>query len=183
MCRPQENQPVWICSALPSKGTPVSLVRLQPSLRAKLALDAARKGITFSAHVRGILTAYLESEAKNVGVLHPRFWPFDRAVKRFIVAVQADIGIAGLPGKQRRDELEGLSWEALREAIKSAKAQEDPVIRLLAMRVATALMRVELAIVDSQDKAHVDELVEELENARDELARETQTRTSARKKT
>jgi len=56
------------------------------------------------------------------------------------------------------------------------------VIRLLAMRVATALMRVELAIVNSQDKAHVDELVEDLENARDELARETQTRTSGAKK-
>jgi hypothetical protein len=168
---------------LPTKGTHVSGVRLQPSLKAKLKLDAARKSIRFSDLVRQILTEYLERQAENMGVKHPRFWPFDRAVKRYIIAAEADIGIAGLPGKQRRDELEGLSWKAVREAIKYAKAQEEPVIRLLAMRVATALMRVELAIVDSQDKAHVDDLVEELETARDELAKETQTATSARKKT
>jgi hypothetical protein len=117
-----------------------------------------------------------------MGVKHPSFWSFDRAIKRFIVTVQSSVVIAGLPARQRRDELEGLSWEALREAIKYAKAQDEPMLRLLAMRVATALMRVELAVLNSQDKAHVDELVEELENARDELARETQTRTSGRKK-
>ena len=176
------NPRSWICSTLPTKGTPVSGIRLQRSLRAKLELDAARKGIHFSDHVRIILTEYLERQAEDMGVKHPIFVPFDRAVKRFIIAAESNVGIAGLPGRQRRDELESLSWDALREAIKYAKAQGDPVIRLLAMRVATALMRVELAIVNSQDKAHVDELVEDLENARDELARETQTRTSGAKK-
>lgn len=168
---------------MPSKGTPVSGIRLQRSLRAKLELDAAREGIHFSDHVRGILTEYLERQAENMGVKHPSFSSFDRAVKRFIITVQSNVAIAGLPARQRRDELEGLSWESLREAIKYAKAQDEPILRLLAMRVATALMRVELAILNSQDKAHVDELVEELENARDELARETQTRTSGTKKT
>jgi hypothetical protein len=52
------------------------------------------KGVRFSDHVRDILVEYLERQAENMGVIHPRFWPFDRAVIRFIIAVQADVGIA-----------------------------------------------------------------------------------------
>ena len=125
---------------------------------------------------------HVEEQIKNMGVSRPSFHPFDRAVKRFILTAQGTT-IAGLPGKERRFELEELSWQALQEYIKYAKAQEEPMLRLLAMRVVTAQIRAMLAILDSVDKAHVDELLEELENARDELARETQTRTSATKKT
>ena len=101
---------------------------------------------------------------------------FDRAVKRFMLAYQMPVGIAGLPAKEKRDELEELSWAGLQEAIKFAKAQEDPELRLLAMRVVGYLIRTELAIQHAQDQAAVDDLFIELEAARDELAKKVRSR-------
>ena len=112
-----------------------------------------------------------------MGALHSALHPgFDRAVKRFILFCQMPaVGIAGLPGKERRNELEGLGWTAVLEAIKFAKAQEDPELRLLAMRVVSSLIRTELAILHEQDQAHVDELVAEVEAMRSELAEKVKT--------
>jgi hypothetical protein len=42
---------------------------------------------------------------------------FDRAVKRFLLAYHEGVSIAGLPGKERRNDLEELSWQAVREAL------------------------------------------------------------------
>jgi len=88
-----------------------------------------------------------------------------------MLTYQMPVGVAGLPAKEKRDELEELSWAGLQEAIKFAKAQEDPELRLLAMRVVGYLIRVELAIQHEQDQAAVDDLFIELEAARDELAK------------
>jgi hypothetical protein len=38
--------------------------------------------------------------------------------------------LPGLPGKERRNDLEELKWQALLEAVKYAKALEDPELRL-----------------------------------------------------
>ena len=105
----------------------------------------------------------------------------DRAVKRFMLTYQMPVGVAGLPAKEKRDELEELSWAGLQEAIKFAKAQEDPELRLLAMRVVGYLIRVELAIQHEQDQAAIDELYNDLEAARRELAQKV--RASGRDKT
>lgn len=112
-----------------------------------------------------------------MGVGHPDSSPFDRAVKEFILAYRQGVLIAGLPGKARRTDLEALAWASLDGALKYAKTQDRPELRLLAMRVVTALMRVELAILHEQDAAHVDELVDDLEARRGEL--ETQTKASS----
>ena len=101
---------------------------------------------------------------------------FDRAVKRFILAYQMPVGVAGLPAKEKRDELEELSWAGIQEAIKFAKAQEDPELRLLAMRIVGYLIRTELAIQHEQDQAAVDDLFIELEALRDELAKKVRAR-------
>jgi len=106
---------------------------------------------------------------------------FDRAVKRFMLTYQMPVGIAGLPAKEKRDQLEELSWAGVQEAIKFAKAQEDPELRLLAMRVVGYLIRVELAIQHEQDQAAIDELYNDLEAARRELAQKV--RASGRDKT
>jgi hypothetical protein len=66
-----------------------------------------------------------------------------------MLAYMQPVMIAGLPAKIDRDELEGPSWKSLEEAIAYAKTQSDPELRLLAMRLITGLMRVELAILDS----------------------------------
>jgi hypothetical protein len=102
-------------------------------------------------------------------------------VKRFITAYRTRVGIAALPGKERRNELEKLGWIAVADAIKFARAQKDPELRLLATRVVSSLIRTELAILHEQDAAAVDELVAELEADRDEL--ETKIKASTENKT
>jgi len=90
-----------------------------------------------------------------MGVGHPDSSPFDRAVKEFILAYRQGVLIAGLPGKARRADLEGLAWASLDGALKYAKTQDRPELRLLAMRVVTALMRVELAILHLTTLTHL----------------------------
>lgn len=132
-------------------------------------------GVSSSAYVRALVIVNLTQRAENAenagvrrSVLHTNF---DRAVKRFILTYHLPVGVAGLPAKDKRDSLEELSWAGIQEAIKFAKAQEDPMLRLLAMRVVGYLIRTELAIQHEQDQAAVDELFMELEAARDELAK------------
>ena len=48
---------------------------------------------------------HVEEERKNMGVGHPDFFPFDRAVKEFILAYREGVLVAGLPGKARRADL------------------------------------------------------------------------------
>ena len=67
------------------------------------------------------------------------------------------------------------------ETIKFAKAQDDAMLRLLAMRVVSSLVRTELAVLHEQDRAAVDELLAELESDRGELAKKA--RESTRNKT
>jgi hypothetical protein len=40
-----------------------------------------------------------------------------------MLAYQMPVGIAGLPAKEKRNELEELSWQAVLEAVKYAKAR------------------------------------------------------------
>ena len=154
----------------PRRGEPHFHFRLPRLAHLALEAEARRIGVSPSAYVRALVIAGLTRREENSGVarsgLHKNF---DRAVKRFILTYQMPVGAAGLPAKERRDELEELSWAGIQEAIKFAKAQEDPELRLLAMRVVGYLIRTELAIQHEQDQAAVDDLFIELEAARDEL--------------
>jgi hypothetical protein len=97
-----------------------------------------------------------------------------------MLAYQMPVGVAGLPAKEKRDQLEELSWAGIQEAIKFAKAQEDPGLRLLAMRIVGYLIRVELAIQHEQDQAAAEDLFIQLEALRDELAKKVQSRDQAK---
>ena len=182
--RPQDNPWFWICSALryPQRGEPAFHFRLPRLARLTLEAEARRVGVSSSAYVRALVIVSLTQRGENAGVarsvLHKNF---DRAIKRFMLTYQMPVGVAGLPAKEKRDSLEELSWAGIQEAIKFAKAQEDPELRLLAMRVVGYLIRTELAIQHEQDQAAVDELYNKLEAVRDELAQKV--RTSGRHKT
>ena len=68
------------------------------------------------------------------------------AVKSFILSARSPTTTAvSIPGKEKRNSLEEATREAVLETIKFAKAQEDPELRLLAMRLASSIMRRELA--------------------------------------
>ena len=156
----------------PQRGEPIFHFRLPKLARLTLEAEARRLGVSSSAYVRALVIVSLTQKGENTcvkrSVLHTNF---DRAVKRFMLTYQMPVGVAGLPAKDKRDSLEELSWAGIQEAIKFAKAQEDPELRLLAMRVVGYLIRTELAIQHEQDRAAVDDLFMELEAARDELAK------------
>lgn len=166
----------------PRRGEPLFNFRLPRLARLMLEAEAKRVGISSSAYVRALVIVNLTQRGEDTcvrrSVLHTNF---DRAVKRFMLTYQMPVGAAGLPAKEKRDELDEFTWAAVQEAIKFAKAQEDPEVRLLAMRVAAYLMRTELAIQHEQDQAAVDELYNDLEAARRELAQKV--RASGRDKT
>jgi hypothetical protein len=157
----------------PSRGEPLLCIRFPKLLRWALKARAGRVGVSPSTYVRALVIVDLasqtrENSAVRRSVIHREF---DRAVKRFILTYHMPVGIVGLPAKDKRDTLEELSWAGIQEAIKFAKAQEEPELRLLAMRVVGYLIRTELAIQHDQDHAAVDDLFIELEAARDELAK------------
>jgi len=156
----------------PQRGEPLFNFRLPRLARLTLEAEARRVGISSSAYVRALVITSLTQKGENTcvrrSVLHTNF---DRAIKRFMLAYQMPVGVAGLPAKDKRDTLEELSWAGIQEAIKFAKAQEEPELRLVAMRVVGYLIRIELAIQHEQDRAAVDDLFIELEAARDELAK------------
>jgi hypothetical protein len=96
-----------------------------------------------------------------------------RQVKK--VPMKAEKG-PQLPGTEHRDDLETITWKALQEAVaysKTKDAADDAESRLLALRVANAIMRTELAILKAQDDAFVDALLEELGVDADGLAAKT----------
>lgn len=161
----------------PRRGEPHFHFRLPRLAHLALEAEARRIGVSPSAYVRALVIANLTQRGENSGVarsgLHKKF---DRAIKRFILTYQMPVGVAGLPAKEKRDELEELSWAGIQEAIKFAKAQEDPELRLLAMRVVGYLIRTELAIQHEQDQAAVDALFLELEALRDEFAKKVKAR-------
>jgi hypothetical protein len=159
------------------RGEPDFHFRLPKLAQLAVKDEAERIGISPSAYARALVIAGLTGRGKNSGVAHSALhMNFDRAIKRFMLTYQMPVGIAGLPAVERRNELEELSWAGLQEAIKFAKAQEDPDLRLLAMRIVGYLIRVELAIEHEQDQAAADDLFIQLEGLRDELAKKVRSR-------
>ena len=154
----------------PRRGEPLFNFRLPKLATLALEAEARRVGVSPSAYVRALVIVNLTQRGENASVRRSVLHNFDRAVKRFMLTYQLPVGIAGLPAQEKRDELEELSWAGIQEAIKFAKAQEDPELRLLAMRVVGFLIRTELAIQHEQDQAAIDELYNDLKAARDELA-------------
>jgi len=57
-----------------------------------------------------VVASLIEKEEKS-GVSHSDLHNFDRAIERFILAYHAGVSIAGLSGKERRSDLEELSWQ------------------------------------------------------------------------
>jgi hypothetical protein len=82
----------------------------------------------------------------------------------------------GLPGTEKRTELEELTWKAVQAAVEfsiTEAAAKDAEARLLALRVANGLMRTELMILKHMTDAYVDELLKQLGVDADGLAAKT----------
>ena len=158
---------------------------------AALRLEARRDGNTLSKQLRMVLKEHFRQEyesgyTQSSGV--PNLVALTRVTREFIaraqLARQTPTKVLlkakkepGLPGSEKRDELENLVWQGIKEAFtysKTEDAAKDAEARLLALRVANGLARTELAILKHQDDAFVGALLEELGVDVDGLARKTQ---------
>jgi hypothetical protein len=105
---------------------------------------------------------------------------FIRSVKQFILTYRELVVVsAGLPAKPKREELEHLTWDAALRAYEFAKSEEAAAhakARLHAMEVLANLVRAERLILLDQDKAAVDEIIEELEKNMDSMKKEIKQR-------
>ena len=76
------------------------------------------------------------------------------------------VEIAGLPGTERRAELEKIMWRALQEIVEYSKSEEaakNAEERRQVMELLNHAVRAELAVLHEQDAFYVEDLVERLE--------------------
>jgi hypothetical protein len=166
------------------------MVRIPKVYDATLRLEARKANRTISKQMRIILKEHFRQEYENaytqssgvsnlVALIH--------LTKEFITRAQLarqankvpmkETKEPGLPGTEKRGELEILTWKALQKAVAYSETEEgakDAEARLLALRVANGLMRTELAILKNQDDAFVGALLEELGVDVNGLERKTQ---------
>ena len=89
--------------------------------------------------------------------------------KAWVVAYHECVGVAGaLPGKERRAELEKLTWEAVKKAhefIQTEEAAKNAKHRMLAIQAVALITRAEAEILSDMDQAEVDQIVQRIEAA------------------
>jgi hypothetical protein len=91
---------------------------------------------------------------------------FLRIVEEWIQLYRS-VEIAGLPGGERRAQLEKIMWQALQEIVEYSKSEEaakNAEERRRVMELLNHAVRAELAVLHEQDAFYVEDLIEELEN-------------------
>jgi hypothetical protein len=90
---------------------------------------------------------------------------FLRIVEEWI-QLYYSVEIAGLPGTERRDQLEKIMWQALQEIVEYSKTEEaakKAEERRQVMELLNHAVKAELAVLHEQDAAYVDNLLREIE--------------------
>ncbi len=88
------------------------------------------------------------------------------------IRLYRSVGIAGLPGTERRAQLEKIMWQALQEIVEYSKSEEaakNAERRRRVMALLSHAVRAELAVLHEQDAAYVEDLIEELEKEMEEI--------------
>jgi len=142
-------------------------MRLPEPYIAGLRALTLKRGITFSEYLRDLVRQHLIETGPQFGESGVRLDHLIRSVKQFTLTYRELVVVsAGLPAKPKREELERLTWDAVLRAYEFAKSEEAAAhakARLRAMEVLANLVRAERLILLDQDKAAVDEIIEELE--------------------
>ena len=151
-------------------------IRLPEPYIAALKVLALRTGTTVSQYMRDLVKHHLRQVGSQFGETGARLDCFIRSLKQFILTYREHALVcAGLPAKPRREELEHLAWDAVLRAYEFAKGEEaaaNAKVRLRAMEVLANLIRAERLILLDQDRAAVDEIIEELQRGMDDLGKE-----------
>jgi len=82
------------------------------------------------------------------------------------IRLYRSVGIAGLPGTDRRAQLEKIMWQALQEIVEYSKSEEaakKAEERRCVMELLSHAVRAELAVLHEQDAAYVEDLIKEIE--------------------
>lgn len=161
------GRPVQVRALPRERVGPRVKMRLPEPYIAGLRALALKRGIPFSDYLRDLVRQHLLEMGPQFGESGVRFDRFTRSVKQFILAYREPVVVsAGLPAKPKREELEHLTWDAVLRAYEFAKSEEAAAhakASLRAMEVLANLVRAERLILQDQDKAAVDDLVEEVE--------------------
>jgi hypothetical protein len=82
-----------------------------------------------------------------------------------------------LPAKERRAELERLTWEAVKKAhefIQTEEAAKNAKHRMLAIQAIALITRAEEEILSDMDQAEVDQIVQRIEAALNVMGKNVQ---------
>jgi hypothetical protein len=88
------------------------------------------------------------------------------------IRLYRSVGIAGLPGTDRRAQLEKIMWQALEEVVEYSKSEEaakKAEERRRVMELLNHAVRAELAVLHEQDAAYVEDLIKELKKGMEEI--------------
>jgi hypothetical protein len=82
------------------------------------------------------------------------------------IGVYRSVSIAGLPGTERRTELEKIMWQALQQVVEYSKSEEaakNAEERMEVLELLNRAVKAELAVLHEQDAFYVEDLVERIE--------------------
>jgi hypothetical protein len=91
------------------------------------------------------------------------------------IGVYRSVSIAGLPGTERRAELEKIMWQALRQVVEYSKSEEaakNAEERMEVLELLNRAVKAELAVLHEQDAFYVQDLVEQIEALMRKLEKE-----------
>jgi hypothetical protein len=82
------------------------------------------------------------------------------------IGVYRSVSIAGLPGTERRAELEEIMWQALQQVVEYSKSEEaakNAEERMEVLELLNRAVKAELAVLHEQDAFYVEDLVQRIE--------------------
>ena len=147
--------------------------RMPPEYLAALKAFAFQSGVPLVQYVRRMVHDHILERGAGLRERGAALRALINAGKAWVIAYHECVAIAGaLPGKERRAELEKLTWEAVKKAhefIQTEEAAKNAKYRMLAIQAVALITRAESEILVDMDKAEVDQVVQRIEAALNDM--------------
>jgi hypothetical protein len=142
---------------------------MPPEYIAALKAFAFQSGVPLAEYVRDMVHDHILQRGAAFRERGAGLRALINTGKAWLIAYHECVTVAGgLPGKERRAELERLTWEAVKKAhefIQTEEAAKNAKHRMLAIQAIALITRAEEEILADMDKAEVDQIVERIEAA------------------
>jgi len=150
---------------------------MPPEYIAALKAFAFIDGVSLAEFVRSMAHDEILKRGASFREGGTAFRALSNAGKAWLMAYYQCVAIAGqLPGKERRAELEKLTWNAVKKAhefIETEEAAKNAKHRILAIQAIALITRAEEQILLDMDRAEVDEIVKRIEEILSVIDKET----------